>query len=496
MERQNYLKFFSLLAIAVAGGLIALGLSKQFDKTTTFFTSEQAPVSLAANYKMPPTALPDFRYSAEKTVHAVVHIKTSYQKQTATYQDFFGADPFQDFFFGNPFANPRMQQQPKAQQVQASGSGVIISEDGYIVTNNHVVAEADEIQVSLNDKRTYTAKIIGTDPSTDLALIKIEESALPFLIFGNSDSVVIGEWVLAVGNPFNLTSTVTAGIVSAKARNINILGGGTSIESFIQTDAAVNPGNSGGALVNTSGDLIGINAAIASNTGSYAGYSFAIPANIVKKVVDDLLKYGEAQRAFIGVSILDIDGNVAKEKGLKDVKGVYVQATTENGAAELAGVQKGDVILKIEDTEINSSAQLLEIVGQHRPGDKLNLTIVRDDKLLDIPVVLKNKYGDTGITKNTDENKGIYTALGATFEEISANEKNQLRIKSGIKVSELKPGKLSNIGMRKGFIITSIDKKPIQTVDDIRIALAGKSGGVLIEGVYPNGMRAYYGFGL
>ncbi|HEY6159927.1 MAG TPA: trypsin-like peptidase domain-containing protein, partial [Bacteroidia bacterium] len=381
-----------------------------------------------------------------------------------------------------------------------TGSGVIISGDGYIVTNNHVIDKGDKVEVTLNDKRTYTADVIGKDPSTDLALLKIKEQNLPYLVYGNSDDVKVGEWVLAVGNPFNLTSTVTAGIVSAKGRNINILDNGHSanspapIESFIQTDAAVNPGNSGGALVNSAGQLVGINSAIASNTGSYTGYSFAVPVNIVKKVVNDLLEFGTVQRAFMGVSIRDIDSKFAGEKNITDLAGVYVNGVTGGGAAEEAGIKEGDIITKISGINVVNTSSLLEQIGKFRPGDKVNVTVNRNGKDVDIPVVFKNKDGNTSLVQKQEVEN--VSALGATFEAVSPDEMKQLGISNGIKVTSLDGGKLRSAGIKEGFIITSIDKKKVSSPQDIDTALANKKGGVLIEGVYPNGMRAYYAFGL
>ncbi|HOI33156.1 MAG TPA: trypsin-like peptidase domain-containing protein, partial [Bacteroidales bacterium] len=309
----------------------------------------------------------DFIDAAEKTVNAVVHIRTEIIRRSATYDDFFGS--LRDYFYGNPHSTPSRR------SLVGFGSGVVLSADGYIVTNNHVVEGADKIEVTFNDKRKMNATIIGTDPSTDLALIKVDADQLEYLEFGNSDDVRIGEWVLAVGNPFNLTSTVTAGIVSAKARNINILGNRSSIESFIQTDAVINRGNSGGALVNNQGELIGINAAIASHTGVYEGYSFAIPANIVRKVVDDLIRYGEPQRAYLGVEIREMTFELAEELEMKAIKGVYVAGTMENGGAAEAGIMAGDVILDVDDLEVNTLSQLLEVVGQHRPGDEVEVSV-------------------------------------------------------------------------------------------------------------------------
>ena len=312
----------------------------------------------------------DFTASANLAVPAVVHIKTTFQNRNAYYDDFFA--PFYEYFNMRPGYN---------QPLVGTGSGVIIRDDGYIVTNNHVVQDAEVITVTLNDKREYTATVIGKDPNTDLAVIKIEESALPFLVFGNSDQVSIGEWVLAVGNPFNLTSTVTAGIISAKARNINILGGGTAVESFLQTDAAVNPGNSGGALVNLKGELIGINAAIASNTGAYSGYSFAIPSNLAKKVVEDIMEYGNVQRGYLGASITELDAKTAKEYGLNSYKGVIVSSVNPSGSADKAGLEAGDVILNVDGQEINSSSRLLEIISEKRPGDELQIDYSRKNEL-------------------------------------------------------------------------------------------------------------------
>jgi serine protease Do len=483
-------RFGSLLIVAVLGGLISLGAFSLITKRTSSLAgvpSQGVPAQLASYSSMSDgQLLPDFTVAANLTIHAVVHIQTEYARKNSMYDNFFD---FRDFFGGQM---PNNQPEP----IMASGSGVIISQDGYIVTNNHVVQDATNINVTLNDKRTYTAAVIGTDPSTDLALIKIDESGLPFIIYGNSDDVKIGEWVLAVGNPFNLTSTVTAGIVSAKARNINILGtpDGSAIESFIQTDAAVNRGNSGGALVNTRGELIGINAAIASGNGFYAGYSFAIPVNIVKKVVADMMQFGEVQRAFIGVSIREVDSKLAKDEGLNELRGVYVADVTENGSAKEAGIHSGDIIISVDGMPVNSSSELLEVIGQHSPGDKVNLVISRDGKEMTLNVKLRNKEGTTQVVKK--EEQGVDELLGATFSPAPSDLKQKLGIDHGVQVSSLRNGILLEAGIRQGFVITEIDKKPVFASSDIKKALQNKSGGVLIEGVYPNRMRAYYGFGL
>jgi serine protease Do len=489
MNMKNILAAF---IIAGLGGATALSLDSYFEEKAAprnelLNTQPVKYVNMAGS--RPETSI-DFTSAADMTVNAVVHVKTTYSADAA--MNPYQFDPFRDFFGAPGGSIPQT----------SSGSGVIISNDGYIVTNNHVIDKSEKIEVTLNDKRTYVAELIGKDPTTDLALLRIKEQNLPFLQYGNSDEVRVGEWVLAVGNPFNLTSTVTAGIVSAKGRSINILEhdpdkGLFPIESFIQTDAAVNPGNSGGALVNTRGQLVGINSAIASTTGSYTGYSFAVPVNIVKKVVADLLEYGTVQRAFIGVSIRDIDSRFAEEKGFGNLKGVYVNGLTENGAASAAGIKEGDVILKIGEMEVNNVPALQEQISRFRPGDKVMLTLRRGSKEITVPVILKNKKGSTELLAREEAAKAeSVNMLGASFEAVSKEEMKRLNIENGLRIVKLNGGKLRSAGIKEGFIITSIDKKKINSVQDLENALANKKGGVLIEGVYPNGMRAYYGFGL
>jgi len=483
-------KLVGAFLIASIGGITALGLNYLIQSPVKENHSQityQAPVKFVNMPNSVPASAIDFTTAAEMSVHSVVNVKTTYQSQT---QNQYFYDPFRDFFGQRP-------QQREA--ITGSGSGVIISQDGYIVTNNHVVEDANKIEVTLNDKRTYTAEVIGKDPTTDLALLKIKENNLLFMNYGNSDNVKVGEWVLAVGNPFNLTSTVTAGIISAKARNINILkndpGKGLNpIESYLQTDAAVNPGNSGGALVNTKGELIGINSAIASNTGSYTGYSFAIPVNMARKVVADLLEFGEVQRAFIGVSIRDLDSKLAKEKNISEIKGVYVNGLTEGGSAEAGGIKEGDVITKIGDVDVNNVPELQEQINRYRPGDKINVSLKRSNEEKIMGLVLKNKNGTVDVVEKPKME--VVSALGATFEPVNSSEKKKLSIENGLRVSKLNAGKLLSAGIKEGFIITYVDKKKIAVVEDIKAALENKKGGVLIEGVYPNGMRAYYGFGL
>jgi Do/DeqQ family serine protease len=374
-----------------------------------------------------------------------------------------------------------------------SGSGVIISEDGYILTNNHVISSADEVEVTLNDKRTYDAQVIGMDPNTDLAILKIEEKGLSFVPYGNSDYLEVGEWVMAVGNPFNLTSTVTAGIVSAKGRNINILNEEFAIESFIQTDAAVNPGNSGGALVNTKGELIGINTAIASSTGAYNGYSFAIPVNVARKVVNDLIEFGTVQRAFIGVSIRDLDGKLAQEKGLKMTEGVYVTGLTEGGAADDAGIEEGDIIVAVDGIQVKNTPSLQERIGTYRPGDVAEVSVIRDEQLRKMNVKLRNQNGNLEIMPKTPS---AVMALGATLQPAGADEMRRLGIRNGLKVTELNNGKLKSAGVREGFIIVRVDRKEVKGLQDVIKILDQKGDAVLIEGIYPNGITAYYGFGM
>jgi serine protease Do len=427
---------------------------------------------------------PDFTTAADKTVHGVVHIKSQFQRRSSYYDDFFA--PFRDFF-GYPYSGS------PDQTYTGFGSGVIISEDGYIVTNNHVVEEASHIDVTLNDKQEFEATIVGTDPTTDLALIKVDAKGLPFISFGNSDNVKIGEWVLAVGNPFNLTSTVTAGIVSAKARNINILGTQGAIESFIQTDAAVNPGNSGGALVNMNGELIGINAAIASNTGSYTGYSFAIPSNLVRKVVDDLITYGNVQRAYIGVTIREVDSKFSKEKGLDVVNGVYIESVSESGGAKSAGISEGDVIISVDNMPVKTNAELLEIIGQHNPGDYVTIMVDRDGKHQQFSVELRNQEGNTEVAQKSDD---FYLSdLGATLENLPDKDAKNLGLSYGLKVTTLQDGMLKRGGVQEGFIILNINGIKIKSKSDVEYALGNITSGVIrIEGVYPNGMRMNYGF--
>lgn len=455
---------------------------------------ENTPAKFASAVQRTNATQPiDFRYAASESTPSVVHIKSTFKAERVTgyndpFQDLFGNDFFKYFHGPSPY---------KAQPQVATGSGVIVSEDGYIVTNNHVVENADEVEVVMNNNKTYKAKVIGKDTDTDLALVKVEGNDLPAIQFANSDSVLIGEWVMAVGNPFNLESTVTAGIVSAKGRNINLLGSrngssngsNTSIESFIQTDAAVNPGNSGGALVNVNGELIGINTAIASPTGSYAGYSFAVPSNIVRKVIFDLQKYGVSQRGFLGVTIRTMDDKTAKDLGFDKPMGVYVDGVNKGSAAEDAGLRSKDVITKINGIPVNSSPELQEQVAKYSPGDKLNVEVIRDGKQATLDVVLKNKYNTTAAVDNS---RDILGALGVKVENLTATELRSFGLKGGVKVTDLKEGKLAEFtDIRKGFIITQIDDEAVNNVDDFVNMLKEKNGKVLVEGIYPNKPMSY-----
>ena len=442
----------------------------------------------------------DFTVAAKKVTPSVVHITSTQgaiaqndpnqedermQQVPEMFRDLFG-----DSFRGMPQQHPPMM---------GSGSGVIISSDGYIATNNHVVADADELIVELTDNRTYTAKVIGTDPTTDIALIKIDEENLPALPLANSDNVQIGEWVMAAGNPLmGLNSTVTAGIVSATGRDINILRQQNqyAIESFIQTDAAVNPGNSGGALTNVDGDLIGINTAIMSPTGSYAGYSFAVPSNIVKKVVDDLKEYGKVQRALIGVQIVDVNAATAERFNLDMTRGVYVDSVMAGGAGAEGGLEVGDVIVQVDEKPTNKSADLQSYVGRKRPGDQVDVKVMRGGDEETLTLTLKGREDETEVASRTRSSE--LEALGAQFKELSKEELNELGIDHGVQVVRTYPGKLRQQGIRPGFVITGVANKSVKSLDDLTDVVKKEKGGVLIEGIYPDSPKEtqFYGVGL
>ncbi len=484
-----------LFGFGLLGGMLPLTIfmlfqqapeARNVDSTSNGTDYNARSVSLNTSGGLPTE---NFVEASENSLNSVVHVTT--KVETTSFQ----RDIFSEFFYG-PGAGGREFKQFGS----GSGSGVIISEDGYIVTNNHVIDNAKEIQVTLNDNRKYDAVIIGSDPSTDIAVLKIKEKGLQAIPIGNSDNLRIGEWVLAVGNPFNLTSTVTAGIVSAKARNINLLSNPSSqntvpIESFIQTDAAVNPGNSGGALVNTKGELVGINTAIASQTGSYSGYSFAVPVNLVQKVMLDLIDYGVVQRGFLGVQISDITQELKEEKNLPNVKGVYIADVVESGSADKAGLKSGDVILKIGNKDVNSVASVQEEVGKRRPGDKLLVTVRNskgNEEIVDI--VLRNKDGETKLVSKEEIKKNV--ALGATFRELTSKEKKELNIDHGVKIQTLNAGKLKSLGLSEGMIVTKINNEIIKSVEQLTTKLNGPSNGVLLEIMSESGRKDYVGFGL
>ena len=470
--------------------VIALAFS-----TGTLIKVNASPAALAAVPAQPV----DLTYAAEKSLPSVVHILSTKNSKVQTVE--VQSDPFSDFFsdpfgfFGNPNQGTGGKQKSSVRtpKQQGSGSGVIISNDGYIVTNNHVVADADELTVTLNDNKEYSARIIGTDKTTDLALIKIDGKNLPAITIANSENIKVGEWVLAVGNPFNLTNTVTAGIVSAKGRSLYQNG----VESFIQTDAAINPGNSGGALVNTRGELIGINAMLYSQTGSFSGYGFAIPTSIMNKVVDDLKKYGTVQRAVIGIQGSDVKNYVDAQKDqgkdidLGTMEGIYVAKVTEESAAEEAGLKEGDVITAIDGKEVNKMADLQEYLAKKRPGDKVSISYLRDKKKSTKTVTLKNEQGNTQVVKKAD-----LDVLGGNFRAITDNQKQQFNIGYGLEVLKVNAGKLKNAGITKGFIIQRVNDSAIKTIDDlqnvVKEASTSKDPVLYIQGIYPTGKKAYF----
>lgn len=439
----------------------------------------------------------DLTYAAEKALPSVVHIKYVQNSKVKTID--VQSDPFSDFFFdpfggffgrGNGGSQKRQVQTPRK---TATGSGVIISADGYIVTNNHVVDGADELTVTLNDNQEYSARIIGADKTTDLALIKIDGKNLPAIVIANSDDIKVGEWVLAVGNPLGLNNTVTAGIVSAKARSL----GANSVESFIQTDAAINAGNSGGALVNTRGELVGINAMLYSQTGSYSGYGFAIPTTIMNKVVDDLKKYGTVQRAWVGIQgsnvkdYVDSQKDQGKDIDLGTMEGIYVAKVLDDGAASDVGIKEGDVIVAVDGEKVTRMAELQEIIARKRPGDKISITYLHEKKKHTETVTLKNEQGTVKVVKHAD-----LDVLGANFREVTDDQKRQLDISYGLEVLKVNNGKLKDAGINRGFIIQKVNDQSISTIEDlqkaVRDASTSKEPVLYIQGIYPTGKKAYF----
>jgi Do/DeqQ family serine protease len=501
-------KFGLTLMTAFAGGALALGAYKVIenkyadnmsfeDKQKVYFASNPLPSSHLSS-----AGEVDFTTAAAEVTPAVVYIRTTYANQASS-----GQDQMQQLF-GDMFGQRMVPQGPQ----MASGSGVIISPDGYIVTNNHVVEKAEKIDIVTNDHRHFTAKVIGTDPNTDLALIKISATNLPIVKLGNSDAVKVGEWVLAVGNPFKLTSTVTAGIVSAKGRGIGIIGSqdqeqqtpfgpmrmqrqgkqlNTGIESFIQTDAAINPGNSGGALVNTKGELIGINSAIASQTGSYEGYGFAIPVNLAKKVLNDIEKYGSVKRGYLGVSFKELDQDAADALKIDKTVGLYVDDVAPGSGAAQAGIQSGDIITKVEGKTVYESSDLQEPVARLQPGDKINLTVLRGNEQKSFAVTLKADAGNLGrrTAAKSKSSEDLYNKLGASFKPLTPAQKAKFHVNSGVMVTQVRPGLLfDDTQIPVGSVITSINKQPVNSTDDISKAITNlKNGSLIITGYYPDG---------
>ncbi len=477
--KQN---IFSQFIIALVASALVFGTIQVFQnpaKNVIIEHVDKTP-SQSALYTLDENGAPvplDFTGVAQRSLGAVVHILSASGINNRSTQE----ESWRELF--GERRTPRV----------GSGSGVIINTDGYIVTNNHVIKGADDLEVTLHDNRKYKARLIGTDPQTDIAVIKIEEKGLETLNFTNSDHVKIGQWVLAIGNPFNLNSTVTAGIVSAKGRSIEIfdrsIGG---IESFIQTDAAINPGNSGGALVDLNGDLIGINTAIASQTGSYAGYGFAVPANLASRVVSDLIQYGSPQRGYLGVQIQSVDGNFSRQQNLKTNEGAYVSSVMENSAAQKAGILAKDVVVSIDNKKVNSSSDLMEIVGSHRIGDKLMVKVNRDGALKEFEVALKNQAGTTAAITVPKEGNLIEENLGATLVPLDEATAASMGIRFGVQVKNITGGLFAESEIEEGFVITKVNKEPVYKPAEVIAKLKNSTDGTLIEGYYPGQPQKQY----
>lgn len=475
---------FGSLMMAVLGATITLFVYTRFiEKDIRVVSKDSSAVdvqnakALLTSFQMQDGQV-DFTYAAEQTVHGVVHVHTK------TMMGAQADNPLLEWFYGDRYSKPR--------EVSGYGSGVIISADGYIITNNHVIEGAENVEVTLNDKRTFSAQVVGRDPSTDIALLKVKATDLPYIKYGNSEELKLGEWVLAVGNPFNLTSTVTAGIVSAKGRSLGLIEGDYKIESFIQTDAALNMGNSGGALVNTKGLLVGITSAILSPSGAYAGNSFAIPVTIVKKVVDDLKQYGEVQRAIIGVNIRDVSSDDAEKLNLSQIKGVMITGIVDNGAAGDAGLKSNDVIINFDGVTVNTTAELQEQVGKHRPGDQCTVTYLRNGKESSVRVTMKNVAGNTNVVT---ADMGTDEVFGARLVSLTSSEKSSFNVEHGVKVTEVNDGKFRDLGIRKGYIILNINGKKVTSPSDIRKYTNNESSLKSIGGIQADGTIFSYQFG-
>lgn len=471
------------LLSALAGGLTAYAVVKTLDVVQGYEMVET--VQDGARFRtvnLMQDNWPDFTYAAESAVDAVVYVKvTSTQTMQQTPNSIF------DFFFGLP-----QQGAPQQRERVGSGSGVIIRKDGYIVTNNHVIDGATKIEVTLNNNQKYPATLVGTDPATDIALLKIEADGLPVVTFGDSDKLRLGEWVIAIGSPYDLRSTITAGIVSAKGRSMPNYTGEFKIESFIQTDAAVNPGNSGGALVDKAGNLVGINTAIVSQTGSYTGYSFAVPVNIVKKIVYDLMDYGSVKRAVLGITMQEIDDKIAEELKLSSRKGVYIVEVSKSGAADKAGIKSGDVLIAIDSVQLTNAASVQEAVSRFSPGDEAVVTVIRDGKEKKLDVVFKGTSQENG-TKADDGSVAFY---GSSIKAADEETLKKMGLKNGVEIVELGPGKLMEAGAVEGFIIQYVNDHPVKTPEDVIEIVRKSKRTVFIEGVTPSGRTGYFGFGI
>ena len=469
-----------VLLSAAVGGLTAFTVVKSISPDQTQ-TVQMTDGTQFRTVNLSHENWPDFTYAAESAVDAVVYVKT-----TATQVQSQAPSSIFDYFFGFPQSGP--QQREKV----GSGSGVIIREDGYIVTNNHVIDGADKIEVTLNNNITYPATLVGTDPATDVALLKIDATGLPIIPFGDSDKLRLGEWVIAIGSPYDLRSTITAGIVSAKGRSMPNYSGEYKIESFIQTDAAVNPGNSGGALVDRAGNLVGINTAIYSRTGSYSGYSFAVPVNIVKKIAYDLMDFGSVQRAVLGISMGPITDKIAEDLKLSSRNGVYISEVSPSGAADKAGIKAGDVLIAIDSTKITGTASVHETVSRYSPGDMAVLTVIRDGKEKKFDVTFKGTAQENG----TMADDGSVAFYGSSIKAASEETLQKYHLKSGVEIVELGPGKLMEAGAVEGFIIQYVNDHPVKTPQDVIDIVKKSKRTVFIEGITPSGRTGYFGFGV
>ena len=472
-----------VLLSALFGGLTSYAVVRLTSQTSVEIVQNENGGAKFRTVNLMQDNWPDFTFAAESAVDAVVYVKVT---KTRTMQQ--TPNSILDYFFGFPQGGGAPQQREQV----GSGSGVIIREDGYIVTNNHVIEGATKLEVTLNNNETYPATLVGTDPATDVALLKVDAKGLPVIPFGDSDKLRLGEWVIAIGSPYDLRSTITAGIVSAKGRSMPNYSGEFKIESFIQTDAAVNPGNSGGALVDKEGRLVGINTAIYSQTGSYSGYSFAVPVNIVKKIVYDLMDFGTVQRALLGITMQNIDDKIAEELKLSSRNGVYIVEVSKNGAADKAGIQAGDVLIAIDSTKITGSPSVQEAVSRFSPGDKAVITVIRDGKEKEFEVTFKGATEENG----TLADDGSVAFYGSSIKEASEETLKKYGLKSGVEIVELGPGKLMEAGATEGFVILYVNDHPVKTPQDVIDIVKKSKRTVFIEGVTPSGRTGYFGFGV